>query len=140
MERWTSAKVERIRSLSRVPRLRDWSVVSRYRSQLYGEGGGGGGDEQVNRARMVVGSSPTRRRGSILKLAPWSSPTSSSESGIASGELEELLEALRGMMYPDRLTWRLAVAMGRESRAMQCRVVGRRMVWRDAIVDVFFAV
>lgn len=44
----------------------------------------GGKNVQVNRARIVSASSPVRRRGSILKLAPSSSPTAISPCATGS--------------------------------------------------------
>lgn len=62
----------------------------------------GRGNIQVSLARMVSGSSPVRRMGWMLKSEPWSSPTLSSELGMASGLDLELLEdagrVLPGMM------------------------------------------
>jgi hypothetical protein len=79
---------------------------------------------------MVAASSPTRRRGSILKEAPSSSPTCI--SGLGGLSLAE--EALRGKRYGERLTCREAVAMGRERRdGRRRRAVGRREDWRVAM-------
>ena len=79
---------------------------------------------------MVVGSSPTRRSGSILKVAPCSSPTPSSLLGMASGAPPGPELLARGKRYPDTLTCRLAVAMGREGRAWRTRAALERRVRR----------
>ena len=88
---------------------------------------------------MVVGSSPTRRSGSILNVAPCSSPTPSSLLGMASGAPlgPELLD--RGKRYPDTLTCRLAVAMGREGRAWRPRAALERRDRRAMVIVFIFS-
>ena len=89
---------------------------------------------------MVGTSSPCRRSGEMRKVAPSSSPTSRGLPGAEAEEAEGLLEEEedeeeRGKMYPDRETWREAVAMGRDSVGRRRRAVGRREL-REAIFAV----
>lgn len=67
---------------------------------------------------MVAGSSPTRRRGSTLKVAPWSSPTSRSRGEGCDEELKR--------------NRRMAGAVREEGRARATARVARRraaMLW-----------
>lgn len=93
------------RSDSRVPRLRDWSVnrkgfcgqpffffipASLFSVRAARSRGTGMANLQTSRALMVLSSSPTRRRGSILNSAPSSSPTPISwpDGGSMGGALD----------------------------------------------------
>ena len=76
-------------------------------------------DVQSNLARIVAGSSPTLLSGSILKLAPCSSPTSRSRPGRSEGEDEELSKR-RGTRR------RSGEARGREEARARARAAGRR--------------
>lgn len=71
---------------------------------------------------MVSGDSPVRRRGSMRKVAPWSSPTWRSCWGVsAAGEEEEELWRRRGVVVMVR---------GRRERMPRVAAEGRRRAAR----------
>lgn len=87
---------------------------------------------QTSRARIVLSSSPTRRRGSILNLAPSSSPTPISPpdgGSIGGGALDT-----RAAMLAHAENGREDVA----ARALGAATVRRRTDRRTAILMFFF--
>lgn len=109
-----SAKVERRRSASRVPRLRLWSVevgLLAWYSPTEGI------NEmhyylQTRRARIVASSSPVRRMGSMRNSVPSSSPTPMSPPsgrclcGSMGGALGSRLARRAGVVLRARLSWK----------------------------------
>lgn len=77
---------------------------------------------------MVSGDSPVRRRGSMRKVAPWSSPTWRSFWGVSAAGEEEVEELWRrgGVV--------VMTARGRTERMPRVAAAGRRRARRGGIV------